>query len=83
MNMLDTDGTAYIPEYSNGSSFVDAFLSVYFICIGMYDVTRFGRGHDEYAIWCMFVAGTFVNLIVFMNMLIAIMGKTFADVMEE
>ena len=31
----------------------------------------------------MFIAGTFINLIVFMNMLIAIMAKTFSDVMEN
>ena len=62
---------------------MDSFLSVYFICIGMYDVSRFGQGHDEYFVFAMFVMGTFVNLIVFMNMLIAIMAKTFSDVMQD
>jgi len=49
----------------------------------MYDVTVYGRGPDEYFIWIMFLLGTFINLIVFMNMLIAIMAKTFSDVMEK
>ena len=31
----------------------------------------------------MFLLATFINLIVFMNMLIAIMAKTFSDVMEN
>ena len=53
------------------------------MCIGMYDVTVFGRGSDEYFVWLMFVMATFINLIVFMNMLIAIMAKTFTDVMEN
>ena len=49
----------------------------------MYDVTVFGQGDDEYFIWVMFLLATFVNLIVFMNMLIAIMTQTFTDVMDN
>ena len=52
------------------------------MCIGMYDVSIYGRGSDEYYVWAMFLLGTFINLIVFMNMLIAIMSKTFSDVMD-
>ena len=73
----------YIPDYTNDSVIIDTFLATYFICIGMYDVGRFGQGQDEYYIWVMFLLGTFINLIVFMNMLIAIMAKTFSDVMEN
>jgi len=62
---------------------LDSFLSVYFISIGFYDVSSFGGGHDENFVWFMFLMGTFINLIVFMNMLIAIMAKTFADVMDN
>ena len=76
-------GSTYLPRYSSGNKLLDAFLSVYFICIGFYDVTPFGKGHDENYIWAMFVLATFINLIVFMNMLIAIMAKTFSDVMEN
>jgi len=56
---------------------------MYFICIGMFDVSMYGKGSDEYYIWAMFLLGTFINLIVFMNMLIAIMSKTFDDVMKK
>ena len=82
LNMMDKGGS-YLPQYSSDSPMLDAFLSVYFICIGFYDVTGFGNGHDESYIWFMFILGTFINLIVFMNMLIAIMAKTFSDVMDN
>jgi len=82
LNMQDVGGS-YVPLYSNESSMLDSFLSVYFICIGMYDVSRFGQGHDETYVWLMFILGSFINLIVFMNMLIAIMAKTFSDVMDK
>ena len=49
----------------------------------MYDVSVFSGGRDEYFVWVMFLLATFINLIVFMNMLIAIMSKTFNDVMEN
>jgi len=84
LNVADEMGEGFLPEYSHDGPMVDSFLSVYFICIGMYDVTRFGNaGHDEYFLWAMFGLATFINLIVFMNMLIAIMSKTFGDVMEN
>ena len=85
LNMVEqTDGAdTYVPKYASDSPALDAFLGIYFICIGMYDVTVYGQGRDEYFIWVVFLIATFVNLIVFMNMLIAIMSKTFTDVMEN
>ena len=53
------------------------------MCIGMFDVSVYGQPPDEYFVWLMFFGATFINLIVFMNMLIAIMAKTFSDVMEN
>ena len=53
------------------------------MCIGIFDVSLLGRGEDEYYVWAIWLLGTFINLIVFMNMLIAIMSKTFTDVMNN
>lgn len=53
------------------------------MCIGMFDVSVYGKGSDQYYVWAMFLLGTFINLLVFMNMLIAIMSKTFGDVMDN
>ena len=73
----------YIPEYTGDYPFINSFMTTYFICIGMFDVASFNKGVDGLYIWVMFLLATFVNLLVFMNMLIAIMTKTFDDVMDN
>lgn len=40
------------------------------------------ENEDAAYLWVMFLLCSFINMIVFMNMLIAIMGETFNQVME-
>ena len=48
--------------------------------LGDFDTMRYRNGYDKYAAMIMFLLATFIICVVFMNMLIAIMGDTFANV---
>ena len=56
-------------------------MSVYmFGALGQFSQTTYLAGYEKYSASAMFVLGTFLVSVVFMNMLIAIMSDTFADV---
>ena len=55
-------------------------MSTYMMSLGEFDYGGYGTGPDIYIVWIFFVLGTFLMLVVFMNMLIAIMGDTFGAV---
>jgi hypothetical protein len=62
---------------------VDAILSIYELgVLGNYDVTVYREGYDKAEANIMFFIATFIITVVFMNMLIAIMSDTFAQVQE-
>jgi len=68
---------SYIEEYS-GYGPIDAVISVYLLSSGEFSFDRYGYvSGDSKFLWVMFLLATFINMIVFMNMLIAIMGETF------
>ena len=50
--------------------------------LGDFDSTRYRKGYDKYFSMMMFLMATFIICVVFMNMLIAIMGETFGQVLE-
>jgi hypothetical protein len=50
------------------------------ILLGEFDIGGYSYGYDSILVWIFFILGTFVMLIVFMNMLIAIMSDTFSAV---
>lgn len=50
--------------------------------LGDFDSTRYRVGYDKYFAMFMFLLATFIISVVFMNMLIAIMGETFGQVLE-
>lgn len=85
----DTHKTSYENAFVSdmtGSAFFNAFVTSYFFCLGSFnylDFTAGGVGAQSMIVWVMFLLGTFMNMIIFMNMLIAIMAKTFNDVTEE
>ena len=83
LNDITNGDDTYIPQYTGDFPFINSFLTAYFICIGLFDVGSFNKGTDALYIWIMFILATFINLLVFMNMLIAIMSKTFDDVMSN
>ena len=58
---------------------------MYLLSLGEFDYENFGeRGSvSNILMWIIFVLGTFLLQITFMNMLIAIMGEVFTEVTER
>ena len=50
------------------------------MCLGEFDVDGYSQGPNQYAAWCAFVLATFIVLVVFMNIIIAIMTESFNKV---
>ena len=63
----------YIPDYGL-SSFIDSAVSSYFIAGGEFSDENYSAGPNVFSVWIMFLLATFMNCVVFMNMLVAIMG---------
>jgi hypothetical protein len=53
---------------------------MYLLSLGEFDMDGFKDGPNVYFAWFFFLLATFFLLVVFMNMLIAIMGETFSVV---
>ena len=76
----NTEGwDTYVESYT-GIPYIDGIICAYLICLGDFNYSPFKHGQfgNRYFLWIMFLIGTFINCVVFMNMLIAIMGETFA-----
>ena len=65
------------------SSFMSAIANMYLLMFGEFYVDGFRFGPNEQFAWIGFVLATFIVLVVFMNLLIAIMGETFNNVKEK
>jgi hypothetical protein len=66
-----------------GSGLGDVLVSVYLMgALGDFDSGAFTQGYNRMAAMSMFLLATFIIAVVFMNMLIAIMGETFGQVLE-
>lgn len=76
----NVQGTAnpYVQERTK-VKFLDALLSVYLINLGEYGLDGYGEGPNVFLVFAMFIAATFLLIIVFLNMLVAIMGFIFND----
>ena len=63
--------------------FANAFVHMYNLAIGDYDTENFeNKGITiKLFLWIVFFLATFMLQVVFMNMLIAIMGNTFDEIM--
>ena len=69
----------YVDSYV-GVTVIDSLISTYLLALGEFDLDGYKEGPDVYIAWFFFVMATYLILIVFMNMLIAIMGETFSQV---
>jgi hypothetical protein len=69
----------YMPDYGLGKV-MNSLMGAYFISLGEFDYGGYGSGEHFYVVWIFFTLGSFLMLVVFMNMLIAIMGDTFSVV---
>jgi hypothetical protein len=72
----------YVNDYV-GQPFFNSLISMYLLGLGEFDLDGYSKGPDVYFAWGFFILGTFLVLVVFMNMLIAIMGDTFSRVQER
>lgn len=65
------------------SDIVNAWLSYWLLGLGEFYMDAFSENKDSEMEWTIFVLATFITNVVFLNMLIAIMGDTFARVTEN
>lgn len=88
LNMLDEEGKpkngdeVYVSTYLDNLS-IDSLISAYFMSLGEFGYDGYSSGPNKASAWIMFLLATFLNCVVFMNMLIAIMGETFGAVTEK
>ena len=68
-----------VPDYV-GDDFTDAVIQMYRLALGEFDDDGFAGAFASPLIYVFFILATFIILIVFMNMLIAIMSNTFEEV---
>ena len=64
------------------NTMITSLISTYFISIGEFSYDSFRTGPNVNSCWFMFLLATFLNCVVFMNMLVAIMSQTFSEVIE-
>jgi hypothetical protein len=84
INLNLPPGTQYYkPYFGENSKAADSIVSVYMLgALGDFESGDFAQGYNATIAMSLFILGTFVIQVVFMNMLIAIMGDTFARVQE-
>ena len=80
---FETDGEETYYDAYYGNTVGDVIVSIYLMgALGDFDDQIYKQGSDRYAAMSMFLLATFIIAVVFMNMLIAIMGDTFGQVLE-
>ena len=63
-------------------SIANIFVNQYLLALGEFEGMDFFDGEDSAAVWIFFLITTFITQITFLNMLIAIMGDSYAKVTE-
>lgn len=81
LNLDNNDEDApNIVESSVGNSYIDAIISMYLLALGEFNTDGYTSGNNPFAAWFMFIFATLILLLLFMNMLIAVMAEPFGDV---
>ena len=81
LNLEGTGKTYYNPFYGKEHTVTNSIMLVYLMgALGDFSSGDFSEGYNSSSAMSMFVLATFLILVVFMNMLIAIMGDTFGRV---
>ena len=75
---LQEDGDFSYLEAHTGNGIFDAIIGVFLISLGEFNFSGYAKGPDRMICWAFFLLAIYLLLLVFMNMLIAIMGETFA-----
>jgi hypothetical protein len=71
----------YVTEYAKGHGIFNSIMAQYMIALGNFDAGSIGTGPSMFFAWAAFLSSSYVLTIVFMNLLIAIMGNTFGEVL--
>lgn len=79
-----TGDDTYLKNYFGEEAYkMNAIISVYMLgALGDFDADAFGKGYNGPLSMTMFILGTYVIQVIFMNMLICIMADTFTRVQE-
>jgi len=77
----DTNNAALL-DYT-GISVLDSVIAIYLFALGDFQYDGFINSEYDYLLWISFLICTFLLIAVFLNMIIAIMGNTFENVMEQ
>lgn len=79
---VDDDGSTYnYVEGSISNKYIDAFLSMYLLSLGEFNsMDGYSGGFNVNSCWFMFILATIILLLLFMNMVIAVMSEPFEDV---
>jgi len=72
----------YVTEYVKDWNIFNAILAQYMIALGQFECSEIGHGPSMFFAWVAFLMAAYMLTIVFMNLLIAIMGNTFEEVLE-
>ena len=77
-----TEEESYLGTFI-GSQVPDSIITIYMLgALGDFDTSVFNQGYMGKQTMIMFILATFSIAVLFMNMLIAIMSETFAQVLE-
>ena len=78
-----TQDNAIVSEVFGNFWLLNAFYNQYMLALGEFDFDNYEAGPQTYLCYLLFLSATFMTQITFLNMLIALMGDTFAKVMEQ
>lgn len=67
-------------EGATGNRLADSVITVYLIMVGEFAYKNFSERPNNILIWPMFLVCNFLMACIFLNMLVAIMMKTFSEV---
>ena len=76
---MDSHDRALI--HYTGYHILDSVIAIYQFALGDFHYSGFIHSEFDVLLWISFITCTFLMMVVFMNMIIAIMGNTFGDVM--
>ena len=81
LNRGEDDGL--VDEVFGTNWFLNSFYNQYMLSLGEFSIDNFEAGPQTILCYVLFLLATFITQITFLNMLIAIMGDSYAKVMES
>jgi hypothetical protein len=72
----------YVTEYVKDWNIFNAIMAQYMVALGQFEAGNIGHGPSMIVAWFAFLSSSYILTIGFMNLLIAIMGNTFGEVLE-